>query len=284
MRRDQPSAGVDGEPADCRRCAAQVRVPGSTAAAIAAYRESQNECVASRSVRWSARTTRVSKGTAGAAAITTALGLFAASCFRIPVNSEFRLGVPYREWKAEFYCGPAAILMWALYDGRPELPQEAIASSIGMGVFGASEEAIARGVRQFTGSFNAEIDYPAGPFPPSEAAGKFFARQITSIEDRTPVIGIKWGGLHAVTLDGGKFHLDSSTNRKVWDYVRVHDPDPEFGSNYRLSAADWSRDNTSQIIAREYVPSGDQNYQAYGQEVSIAGRPDLDACRTRAGC
>ena len=185
-----------------------------------------------------------------------------------------KLGVPYRSQDQGFYCGPASILMWRLYDGLPSISQSTIANYIGCSPSsGVSAQGIADGVNHFTYTNDTFWDLPGGQGDPDTVRAEFFSRQITSIDLGIPVIAIVEGGLHAGVVNGGKWHTNSS-GTYVWDYVYFHDPDPNFGgADIYWGANSWMESYvSSQVISTSAALSAPSNFTNYGDEVTAPGR------------
>ena len=183
-----------------------------------------------------------------------------------------RLGVPFRQQQSELTCGPACVLMWALYDGVPSVTENAIASSMpGGSCNGSTPGAIAQAVNRWTYTTDA-VDDLAGNVSPEE--DQFLSRQITSMDNGVPVIALVNGGLHAVVLDGGKWHTDTTTNLRVWDFSYVNDPEQTFG-DIREDAPTWVQSVCSeacdQIISFSAAGAWQQNLNTYGPTVVLGG-------------
>jgi hypothetical protein len=202
----------------------------------------------------------------------------------IPQVRDYSLAVPYRQWVRNFYCGPASILMWRLYDGGVEIDQDTIGGAINWPPAGGSPDQIALGVRLYSNTGGDAIwDLPGGEGPPLTVSARYFSRQIASLDGRIPVIGLIRGDWHAGVVNGGHWH-ENVAGLHVWDYVYFHDPDPSVGPDYYYSAASWTMVNSSQILASRFAPVGDDNFWLYGDSVVVRGRTDWDECRTRAAC
>src|ERR1700761_1793006 len=92
------------------------------------------------------------------------------------------LSVPFYMQQSSFSCGPAAIQMWAAYDGVTAT-QQAIGAYIGCDPNGTtSPPQIDAGVQHFTTSGrDAMLDYAGGVGDPGTIAGTFYSAEITSI-------------------------------------------------------------------------------------------------------
>lgn len=191
-------------------------------------------------------------------------------CGRVGNNEEVRLGVPYRQQDTTFNCGPASILMWRLYDGLPEISQQTIGNWIGTSsCSGSSPQEITNGVNHFTATSDAFWDL-AGDVEYEE----FFARQITSLDNSTPVIALIEGGLHAGVVDGGRWHENSAGNYQ-WDYVYFHDP--FLGAGLYYGAGEWmdtscpSGGTCGQIVSSSAIGAFNYNLATYRDRVRVMG-------------
>lgn len=181
--------------------------------------------------------------------------------------SSIALPVPFYSQSA-MNCGPASIEMWAAYDGITTTQQE-IANYIGCSpTGGASQQQILSGVQHFTESGrDAELTFNSGD-------GVFFSDEVTSITALVPILPIVNGGLHAVVLIGGQWHIDpDNSNLYVWDvWDTVIYNDPLTGPGRVLNAAAWTGfDNTQHIISASASASGPGNFDRYGGMVAIQG-------------
>jgi hypothetical protein len=172
-------------------------------------------------------------------------------------GSSFKLGVPFLAQQGQFNCGPASIQMWAWFNGNRSVTQTQIANYVGCSpTSGTSTEAIVRGTQYFATS-DAYADYPGGV---NFGRDQFDAQQITSANNRVPLIAIVNGGLHAGVVDGGQWHQAGSTN--VWDFVFFHDP--LVGADQQYVAGDWDALVIGHIISRSAASGSSANFSTYG--------------------
>jgi hypothetical protein len=202
-----------------------------------------------------------------------ALGLSVPSC-RVASQPSIKLDVPFRTQIDNGYCGPASVLMWRLYDGRGEISQETIGNFIGCTTAGSSAQAIANGVNQFTDTRDAYWDLAGGLGDYDLQRAELFSRQITSIDAGTPVIAVVEGGFHAGVVNGGKWHTDTTTGLKMWDFVFFHDPDPHFGgANKTWGARSWTNSYVASQVISAFASRGSAtNFDAFGNQIGIRGR------------
>jgi len=187
-------------------------------------------------------------------------------------GDDVRLNVPYVEQDFGYYCAPASVLMWRLYDGLPEVSQAVIADYMGTTCTGTFSYVIANGVAQFTNSGSDAI-YDGDAY---DNRKYFVARQITSIDSYIPVIAVLQGN-HAVVIDGGHHHeIPDSGGMQEWDYVYYQDP--LVGPNKKLEAADWltercsfEGDTCEQIISANATGGWYYNYDQYSSQVVAGG-------------
>jgi hypothetical protein len=142
------------------------------------------------------------------------------------------LGVPFRQQEGFALCSAACVQMWRLYCGWPNnLTQAEIYLYLG-GLAGVRVDDIAYGVNNLTCTSDAIVSRNSVSNLDEE-----IAKQITSIDGGWPVVAITSGGLHAVLIDGGEFHSDS-TGHYWWDTLLIHDPLHSTG-DWPVSAAAW---------------------------------------------
>jgi len=206
------------------------------------------------------------------------IALGAGGCGLVGASTDVRLGVPYfSQPSGSQWCGPASIAMWIKFNGFPTISQQTIASRIGANWYtGASAESIAYGVNYYTATRDAYVDREGEMY-----GSDFVSRQITSIDNRTPVIALVQNETHAGVVNGGKWHRWGSGYQ--WDYVYFHDPSPDFGgANVRYSSGDWldfsmaSGGTLSQIISHASVLQWQSNQLTFGDRIRINGDPCLD--------
>lgn len=126
------------------------------------------------------------------------------------------------------------------------------------------------GVQHFTSATDAYLDTLGGINYDAQIAN-FYARQITSIAGRVPVLAIVNGGLHAGVITGGTWHEDQDTGLDVWDTVSFHDPDSTVGPATVIAAGRWRDYDNQQVISRRAVVSADTNLKLYGPNVRLRG-------------
>jgi hypothetical protein len=197
---------------------------------------------------------------------------FSTAC-TIGGNPEIELEVPYRAQALNSLdCGPASVLMWRLYDGFPEISQQSISTWMGGTCNGASAQDIADAVNHFTNAGDAYWDIPGGQGAPEQLEREFFARQITSIDNATPVIAII-EFQHAGVINGGRWH--SVDNGRQWDYVFFHDPSD--GPDLEIPSERWRNLNCppgqacEQIISTAAAGGWSSNLQNYGAGIWDSG-------------
>lgn len=177
---------------------------------------------------------------------------------------EVVLGVPYVMQQGAYDCGPAAILMWALYEGRTNLTQAQIAQYIGCSpTSGTPIDRLAPGVRTFTSATDAVLESAS-----TSQRSLFFARQISSIAARDPVLGVVNAATHAGIIDGGLWHLTDS-GLEVWDYVYFHDP--LIQADLKFVAGDWIGIVNYHVISDSAAATAQGGLDAYGPDVRLRG-------------
>lgn len=197
--------------------------------------------------------------------------LLAACGGQISSNPSVDLRVPYRAQDPNsFDCGPASVLMWRLHDGLSELSQATIGNWMGgTSCGGTTTEAIVAAVNNFTLTHDAFRDLTG-----YNDYRAFFSRQITSIDNREPVIAIIHGGLHAGVVNGGKWR-SLTTGDYQWEYVYFHDPLVRANDYY--TADSWQDTNCpepsacQQVISSSASGAWSYNLSTYGDDVGIGG-------------
>lgn len=191
---------------------------------------------------------------------------------RIGLTEDYRLGVPYEEQEQFDYCVPASVLMWREYDGIGKIPQSTIYNWLGG--HACSPYDVPRAVNNFTNTFDAYLDLA---YSPSETARReLVARQITSEDNRSPVIAIVGSSRnHVGVINGGKYAKNGSLYE--WDFLYFHDPAPG-GENSYFAADRWmdyfcgpGYGYCGQILSSG-ATTGWQNYYAtYGNSIYYGG-------------
>lgn len=107
----------------------------------------------------------------------------------------------------------------------------------------------------------------------------YFARQISSVSNLTPVVCITEGGAHTVVLYGGSWHMtvDSNNHRNYyWDEVFVHDP--RSGGGLDFTAGTWQSLNCTsfgyvcaQVISNGAATAGPKTLADYNPTVYVTG-------------
>lgn len=196
--------------------------------------------------------------------------LGSAACYGFLHNTTApRLGVPYRAQEQYNYCVPASIAMWRAYDGLPEMSQTEIWNALG-GAPCSGYDALL-GVRQFTSSGSDAILNS----PPPTRSDEFFGRQITSIDNRVPVMVVVGSAKdHVGIINGGSYSITGSTERYRWNTVLFHDPgvgpDQEYDSaGWIFTTCDDFFSYCDQIISDGASFSWEYHVQAYGSSIDL---------------
>lgn len=189
-------------------------------------------------------------------------------CGCIPPG-DTKLSIPYRAQEQYNYCVPASVLMWRLYDGLPAVSQTSIFNWMG-GAGCVNQNSTTAAVKHFTRAYDAYWDKGRS----SDYKG-MVARQVTAFDRQTPSLAVVYGN-HVVVVTGGKYHTEGSL--RIWDYVRVHDPNPYYGSHVRWSAGDWlnlfcgaGQTYCDQIVSQISVDGWYQNVELYADGVRVYG-------------
>jgi hypothetical protein len=154
--------------------------------------------------------------------------------------------------------------MWALYDGRTNITQAQIAQYIGCSPSGGTPiTQLAPGVRAFTSATDAVLEVV-----PSSQPSLFFARQISSIASRNPVLGVVNAATHAGIVDGGLWH-STDTGLDVWDYVYFHDPQVQ--ADLKFVAGDWIGIINYHVVSSSAAATAQDGLSTYGPNVRLRG-------------
>lgn len=182
------------------------------------------------------------------------------------------LAVPYYSQPDILLCAPTSVLMWRRDDGLAYIAPGTLGDMMGCPwrTSGCSVEQTAQGARSYTVSgYDAYVDDFGGIGDPDLLLSKYMSRQITSLNNGVPVIGLIYGATHAVVVHAGNY-TTSSTGLKQWDYVYVQDP--QWGASYRrFVAGDWMDANVFQVISVGATAGWEGNYDTYGDEVQVRG-------------
>jgi Peptidase_C39 like family len=178
------------------------------------------------------------------------------------------LGVPWVSQENSEYCGPASILMWALYDGVGGLTQTSIGNHIGTSLAtGSSPSQIVAGVNYYTRSGrDAVLDYPAGT---TDEVGVYYSQEVTSINDGVPFLTLIGGATHAGIARGGSWNYDDNSGLYVWDSVIFQDPIT--GPDQVYFAGQWTSESAGHIISNSASTEASYNYDTYGGSVGLRG-------------
>jgi len=182
------------------------------------------------------------------------------------------LGVPYFSQPDILLCGPTSVLMWRRYDGLLYISPQNLGDMMGCAwrSVGCSVEQIVQGTRSYTSrGYDAYRDDYGGVGNPDTLIAKYFARQITSVNNGAPVIGLIDGATHAVVVTAGNY-TKASNGLKQWDYVYVQDPLLGYGYR-RYVAGTWMDTNIFQVISYAATTGWEDNYSSYGDETQVRG-------------
>jgi hypothetical protein len=190
--------------------------------------------------------------------------LAAASCdIGFGGGPPFTLQVFWVPQQNPYYCVPASIHMWALYDGYA-VTQDAIALYVGTAAPGGTPAFnVPGGVQHFTAQKDAApyVAFGGGPL--------YYSRQITSINNGEPFLAI-FNAQHVVIASGGQWHTDDSTGLYVWDVVVYQDP-AAGGPNSSLVAGDWIELNDADVIGQAASAKSLDNLNLYGPNTHLRG-------------
>lgn len=182
------------------------------------------------------------------------------------------LQVPYYSQPDILLCGPTTVLMWRRGDGLSYIAPQTLGDMMGCPwrTQGCSIEQIVQGARTYTlGGYDAFQDDYGGLGDPDVLIAEYFSRQITSLSNGVPVIGLIYNATHAVIVHAGNY-TTTSDGLKQWDYVYIQDP--LWGSSYRrFVAGEWMDVNAFQVISSSAMAGWDGNFETYGDETLVRG-------------
>jgi hypothetical protein len=165
--------------------------------------------------------------------------------------------------------------MWRRKDGLSNIAPQTLGDMMGCQwqTVGCTLGQTVQGTRSFTATgFDAYLDDFGGLGDPETLLAEYFSRQITSLANGTPVIGLVFGATHAVVVHAGNY-TTASNGLKQWDYVYVQDP--LAGSGYRrFTAGAWLDANIFQVISSGATFGWEGNFTTYGDETQVRGWRD----------
>jgi hypothetical protein len=178
-------------------------------------------------------------------------------------GTPFGLNMPWFHQEKYYYCVPAAIQMWAAYDGN-RVSQTTIAAYVGaVQPGGTPAPNVAPGVARFTATTDAFFE---DAFFSDQA--QFSSMQITSISNGRPLIAV-FSQEHVVIPSGGSWHYDSSNGWNVWDTVVYQDP--AGGPDLVATGGEWMNEVTSMVIGSSATAGFKAYLNQYGDSVRVRG-------------
>jgi hypothetical protein len=172
-----------------------------------------------------------------------------------PPNYSVSLNVPYYAWIGQNYCTVACIQMWGAYDGV-YVDQATIASDVGAPT---NPYDAAHGVDLYTHSIGfVEMEEAI-----SESKQDLcIAYSIACVDDTVPSIIPFNSGLHAILANGFDWHPETD-GRPIADYMRYHDPDPNYGPNLEIPGS-YLKSQFTPANGMYYVVTGMRLYGDWG--------------------
>ena len=216
-------------------------------------------------------------------AVLAAVSLMSMTCYigGSPGGGSVSATVPFVQQQTSDYCAAACVLAWRLHDNLGTAPQADIFAAMG-GIPGSGVSLwnIPNGVNSYTVIHDATVEYgPGGEY--STEQGQFFSRQITSVNSGVPVIAIQ-NQLHAVVIDGGSWHTDSTYGFHVWDSMEYMDPQIGFRGTspgaYVSGFCPYDYTSCFETISSGAAAYGIANYSAYGDDTVGRGINREDIC------
>jgi hypothetical protein len=196
--------------------------------------------------------------------------------FESPGSGELYANVPYHQQENYYYCGAAVVQMIAEWSGAHFTQDQLFIAMNGTVGAGITVEQIAQGLQTFTSLFDAYIDYARYD------DNNYWARQISSVTNKTPVAAMTDANTHSVVVYGGSYRTVTSTNNQntyYWNDVYVHDPGRGGGINY--TAGPWQSQNCQylgvyciQCISHSAALAGPRTLADYNPTVVVYGGDD----------
>lgn len=184
------------------------------------------------------------------------------------------LHVPFVFDEDFFLCVPSSILMWRLYDGLPTTSKIGIANSVGCNwqYVGCTTQEAVSGVRLFTVTGrDAYLDDYGGIGDPDTLLAEYASREITSMVNGVPVLGIVNGASHAVVITSGNY-TTRSDGLKQWDWVYVNDPSDSPGYT-KYSAGAWLNISVYHVISNTAKNGWQGNFSTWAPRTTVRGWP-----------
>jgi hypothetical protein len=206
-----------------------------------------------------------------------AVFLAAMSCtFETSNSGSLYANVPYYGQEQIYYCTAACVQMIAKWSGANVTQQEAFAYMQGTISGGVQREQLVNGIRSYTSEGDAYLDQAVN------SDNNYFARQISSVSNKVPLVALTDGGSHTVVLYGGSWHaVVDTSNRKTfyWDDVIFHDPSR--GGGLQWTAGAWRSLHCSsfgtvceQVISYSAALAGPRTLADYNPTVYATGDDD----------
>lgn len=185
--------------------------------------------------------------------------------FGSPQPAPFGLNMPWLRQEQYYYCVPASIQMWGLFDNSQfRVSQTTIAGYVhAVPPDGTPALNIPPGVDFYTATKDANL---VSAFYTSPA--QFASMQITSINFQRPLMAI-FNQQHVVVVSGGSWHHDDTSGFNVWDTVIYQDP--AGAADSELDASTWQDAVTDMVIGTSASASAQANFKQYGNTVVVRG-------------
>jgi Peptidase_C39 like family len=173
--------------------------------------------------------------------------------------------MPWLKQEQYYYCVPASIQMWALFDNSQfRVSQTTIASYVHtVPPDGTPATNVAPGVNYYTATKDASL---LDAFYTAQA--QFDSMQITSINNQRPFIAV-FNQQHVVVVSGGSWHVDDVNSWDVWDTVIYQDPSA--GPDLELDASTWHENVSAMVIGAAATADAQANFNEYGDNVVLRG-------------
>jgi hypothetical protein len=183
--------------------------------------------------------------------------------FGSPDPTPVGIQIPWIQQEQFYYCVPASIQMWALFDNPQfRVSQSTIASYVGTtSPNGTPAANVAPGVNFYTATKDASL---RDAFLTSQA--QFGSMQVTSINNRRPFLGV-FNQQHVVVVSGGSWH--SSNGWNIWDTVIYQDP--ASGADQELDGSTWQDNITAMVIGASATADAQANFEQYGDTGRFRG-------------
>jgi hypothetical protein len=195
--------------------------------------------------------------------------------FESPGSGTIYANVNFYSQENYYYCGPAVIQMIADWSGAHFTQDQLFIALNGQVGYGITVDQLTQGLRTFTALGDAYTDY--APYTDNN----YWARQISSVSNKTPVAAVTEANTHSVVLYGGNYRTDSTSTGNVYHWIDVYVHDPGRGGGINYTAGPWQTKNCDylgtycvQSISYSAALEGPKTLADYNPVVVVEGGGD----------